>query len=167
MGEEDLLGQWKSALELSQHQSEEVGEELRFLTSQVSYPHPCSHKPELPLWAWKLLNSVGLHWSVLLSVCVWDTGKWNWVSMTGQLQCISPNTSLQLFFPAWISCISLCIVLSLSLWAVPVSGTCLLAELLAVLNSPGWASSLLQYVILAWAAMPLLVLDYTDDCWPS
>lgn len=144
MGEEDLLGEWQSALELSQHQTEEEGEELRLPTPQVPYPHPCSHKPVLPLWARKWLNSVGLHWLVLSSGCVWDSGKWNWISITGQPRCLSHLTQICSWFSlhgsqASISASSWPPVLYLSLRAVLVSGICLLAELLALLNTPGWA----------------------------
>lgn len=78
---------------------------------------------------------------------------------------LSPNTDLLLFFPAWISCISLCMLPGCTCHCrlCQCFGICLLEELMAAFNTPSWASSLLQFVLFALAAMPHLVLNYTDN----
>lgn len=162
MGEEDLLGQKKSALELSQHQSEGVGGELRLPIPQARYPHPCSPKPELSLGVGIIKFCGSALVCVIRCLCTGHSevklGLYDWAAP----EHLSPNTDLQLFFPAWISCIRLCIFPGCACRCRLCQhlGICLLDR---ALNTPWLGSSLLQCVIFALAAMPHLVLDHTDN----
>lgn len=88
MGEEDLLGQWKSALEQSQHRAE---------VRNSGFP---PHQFLILILAATSLScpwALNLSYLVLSSACVWDTMKWNWVCMTGQPQCTSHLPQISVF----------------------------------------------------------------------
>lgn len=145
-----------------------VSTRLRWGT-QASHPTSSLPSPLQPQ-AWAATG----HWSSAI-LCyqgnVYGGGAWNvygtQLSEIGSVWLGSPSAALTYHRSLTVfACMDLMhqslILPVLLLCCASVSGCACWTDLLAVLNTPGCASSLPLYVIFASAAVPLIVLDYTD-----